>query len=149
MNTENWNGIELDITERKQAEIDLKEALEESLLRQKEISALLEASQSIPLYKTFDEAARKIFDICKELIGAKSGYVALLSENGAENEVLFLDAGGLPCDVEPELPMPIRGLREVAYRNKEVAYDNDFANSQWACLCRRVTFNLKTSYLLH
>jgi PAS domain S-box-containing protein len=99
--------------------------------RQKETSALLKASKSIPLCKTFGEAARNIFDICKELIGACSGYIALLSEEGEENEVLFLDAGGLPCDVNPELPMPIRGLREVAYRTQNVAYDNDFMESKW------------------
>ena len=33
----------------------------------------------------------------------------------AVEQVLFLDAGGLPCDVDPALPMPVRGLRaEVA-----------------------------------
>lgn len=124
-------AIGVDVTERKQAETRLKDALEDAHLRQKEISALLEASQEIPLCATFKDSAHKIFDICKELIGARSGYVALLSENGKENEVLFLEAGGLPCDVDSELPMPIRGLREVAYRTKDVAYDNDFSSSQW------------------
>jgi PAS domain S-box-containing protein len=124
-------AIGVDVTERKQAETRLKDALEDAHLRQKEISALLEASQAIPLCATFEDTAHKIFDICKELIGARSGYVALLSENGKENEVLFLEAGGLPCDVDSELPMPIRGLREVAYRTKDVAYDNDFSSSQW------------------
>jgi PAS domain S-box-containing protein len=120
-----------DITERKQAEADLRAALEEAHQRQKEVTALLSASKRIPLSKTFDEAARQIFDICKDLIGAKSGYVALLSEDGKENEVLFLEAGGLPCDVDPELPMPIRGLREVAYRTNDTAYDNAFADGRW------------------
>ena len=45
----------------------------------------------------FLELARAIFDYCKDLIGATSGYVALLSDSGEENEVLFLEAGGLPC----------------------------------------------------
>lgn len=119
------------ITDRKEAENKIKEALEEATLRQREIAALLEASQAIPLCRTFEEAARKIFDICRELIGAKSGYVALLSEDRSENEVLFLDAGGLPCTVDPELPMPIRGLREVAYRTGKAAYDNNYVDSKW------------------
>ena len=67
----------------------------------------------------------------KKLVEAKSGYVALLSSDGSENKVLFLESGGLPCDVDPELPMPIRGLREIAYRTNDVAYDNDFMNSEW------------------
>jgi hypothetical protein len=65
------------------------------------------------------------------LINAASGYVALLSESGAENEVLFLEAGGLPCDVDPELPMPIRGLRSIAYHKRKAVYDNDFMHGEW------------------
>ncbi len=57
--------------------------------------------------------------------------MALLSEDGSENEVLFLEAGGLPCDVDPELPMPIRGLRQKAYEEHRAVYDNHFMDSQW------------------
>jgi len=120
-----------DVSERKRSESILDKALEEAHLRQKEISTLLKASQAIPVSKTFNEAARSIFEACKNVIGARSGYVALLSEDGEENEVLFLDAGDLPCDVNPELPMPIRGLRELAYKTQDVAYDNDFMRSPW------------------
>ena len=95
------------------------------------LSILMEAFRYIPLCKTFEDAAKEIFEQCKRLTGAQSGYVALLSENGEENEVLFLDAGGMPCDVDPSLPMPIRGLREIAYNTKEVSYDNAFAESPW------------------
>ncbi len=95
------------------------------------LPVLLEAFQHIPLCKSFEDAAKMIFDQCKQLTGARSGYVALLSADGEENEVLFLDAGGLPCDVDPDLPMPIRGLREVAYRTQAVAYDNEFPESPW------------------
>jgi PAS domain S-box-containing protein len=42
-----------------------------------------------------------------------------------------LDSGGLPCDVDPSLPMPVRGLREVAYRAGKTVFDNDFSNSEW------------------
>ncbi|MCA1792717.1 MAG: PAS domain S-box protein [Desulfobacteraceae bacterium] len=91
----------------------------------------MEAFRYIPLCKTFDDAAKHIFDHCKRLTGAHSGYVALLSENGEENEVLYLDADGFPCDVDPNLPMPIRGLREAAYKTKKVVYDNAFPESPW------------------
>jgi len=65
------------------------------------------------------------------LIGATAGYVALLSKDGTENELLFLDAGGLPCTVDPSLLMPIRGLREQAYRTGKIVYDNHFSKSEW------------------
>ena len=47
----------------------------------------------------------------REATGAPSGYIALLSEDGEENELVFLESGGLPCSVDPELLMPVRGLR--------------------------------------
>ncbi|MDI6644216.1 MAG: histidine kinase dimerization/phosphoacceptor domain -containing protein [Methanobacteriaceae archaeon] len=57
--------------------------------------------------------------------------MALLSEDGTENEVLFLDSGGLECNVDPELPMPIRGLRGKAYETGKAVYDNNFLKSPW------------------
>ena len=37
----------------------------------------------------------------------------------------------MPCAVDPELPMPIRGLRATVYETHEAAYDNDFMQSAW------------------
>jgi hypothetical protein len=71
--------------------------MEETGKRELELAALLAASRSVSEFRSFREAARAIFDIAKELVEASSGYIALLSEDGEENEVLFLDAGGLPC----------------------------------------------------
>jgi signal transduction histidine kinase len=96
-----------------------------------ESKKLLEAASIVLQSEQFPEAAKAVFDIAKDLTGASSGYVALLSEDGSENEVLFLDAGGLPCTVDENLPMPIRGLREVAYRENRPAYDNGFMSSKW------------------
>ena len=69
--------------------------------------------------------------MCCEMTDARSGYVALLSEDGSENEVLFLESGGMPCSVDENLPMPIRGLRSESYRTGKPAYDNNFMNSEW------------------
>lgn len=112
------------------------ERLKEELRKYKEEAetktlALSSASKSVLKLEDFNTTARSIFDSCKELIGATAGYVALLSEDGMENEVLFLDAGGLPCTVDPSLPMPIRGLRGIAYEEGKVVYDNNFLKSKW------------------
>lgn len=102
----------------------------EALQKERDQYALmLEATRSIPLAKHFEASARTIYDVCKSLIGATCGYVALLTADGSENEVLFLDDGGLPCDVDPSLPMPIRGLRAEAYHSNQVVYDNRFNTS--------------------
>jgi len=126
-----YERVQQELAERKRAEEALHNALEESRQRQAEISALLEGSRAVLEYREFEEAARSIFDSCKSLIGATGGYVALLTEDGTENEVLFLDSGGRPCTVDPNLPMPTRGLREVAYRTAKAVYHNDFSKSEW------------------
>ncbi len=96
-----------------------------------ELGFLLEAVKSVLEFESFPKTARQIFLQAKKLTGATAGYVALLSKDGQENEVLFLDAGGTACTVDPALPMPVRGLRAEAYRLKEPVYDNDFTRSQW------------------
>jgi PAS domain S-box-containing protein len=82
-------------------------------------------------HREFSAAARSIFDSCKGLIGATAGYVAMLSRDGTENELLFLESGGLPCSVDTTLPMPIRGLRALAYQSGKAVYENAFASSEW------------------
>jgi GAF domain-containing protein len=111
--------------------VRLKDVIQESSKHEKELKALMYGSKAVLNLKTFTESARAIFDHCKDLIGAASGYVALLSDSGQENELLFLEAGGLPCNVDPELPMPIRGLRAEAYKYNKAVYHNDFMNSEW------------------
>jgi len=110
----------------------LETALHTSRQRQAEIEALLEGSQSILRYRRFEETARAIFDACRRVTGAGAGYIALLSKDGAKNDVLFLDSGGAPCAADPSLPMPLRGLREKARREKRAVFQNDFPRSQWA-----------------
>ncbi|MCF8082255.1 MAG: GAF domain-containing protein [Deltaproteobacteria bacterium] len=112
-------------------ERQVAETAEEASQRTKELSALMKGSKVVLEEKRFIDSARAIFDYCKDLIGATSGYIALLTDDGMENEVLFLESGGLPCDVNPSLPMPIRGLRAEAYQKNLAVYHNDFMHSEW------------------
>jgi len=124
-------GVAEDISERKEAEQSIHSALKESQRHSAETESLLEGARAVLENREFQDAAKSIFDICKNITGATAGYVALLSKDGTENEVLFLDSGGRSCTVDPELPMPIRGLREEAYRTGKAVYHNDFSNSEW------------------
>jgi PAS domain S-box-containing protein len=112
-------------------EDSLRRTLNDLQKRQAEISAMLEASKAVHEYHDFESSAKAIFDICKNLIGATSGYIALLSTDGTENEVLFLDSGELPCTVDPKLPMPVRGLRAEAYHKTKAVYHNNFSKSKF------------------
>ena len=119
----------------KKENIRLKEQLKQLQVKhtktESDMTELLNATFSILETNNFQKTARKIFDACARSIGAKAGYVALLNEEGDENELLFLESGGMPCTVDHNLPMPVRGLRAEAYETGKVVYDNDFMNSEW------------------
>ncbi|MEW6429550.1 MAG: GAF domain-containing protein [Thermodesulfobacteriota bacterium] len=97
-----------------------------------EFHSLVHAAKAVLAHDSFHGSARVIFDQAKRLTGATAGYIALLSDSGMENEVLFLDDGGLPCSVDPNLPMPIRGLRALAYRQCRTVVENAFPASEHA-----------------
>jgi hypothetical protein len=115
-------------------EAELDRVRDEAATCRAELLALTRSAHSVLRERDFATTARAIFDHCRDLIGATSGYVALLSSDGSENEVLFLEAGGLACSVDPSLPMPIRGLRADAYHEKRAVYDNRFMASEHAKL---------------
>ncbi len=119
------------VISRRRAQADLERALGQSRRYASECKALLDASKSVIQTDDLEHAARRVFDICAGLLGATAGYVALLSEGGEANDVLFLESGGRECTVDPDLPMPLRGLRNEAYTLGRVVYDNDFSNSPW------------------
>ena len=96
------------------------------------IEALREGSRQVLARTDFKETAQAIYTILKKYLGTLGGYVALLSKDEQTNELIFLDAGGLPCRVDPTLPMPVRGLRAESYRTGKVVYDNHFTESPWA-----------------
>jgi K+-sensing histidine kinase KdpD len=93
--------------------------------------ALADVHGSIFSLGSFDTTARMIFDACRAATGATAGYVAMLMPDANEQDVIFLEAGGLPCTVDPSLPMPVRGLRAEAYTTKKPVFLNDFMASDF------------------
>jgi len=132
---ENLKDLEERIRTLEEENSSLKEMLKEkpdyNNVSVSNINLLLNASYSILETNNFQVTSRNIFDACSKVIGAKAGYVALLSEDGMENELLFLEDGGINCTVDHNLPMPIRGLRAEAYKSGKVVYDNNFMKSDW------------------
>lgn len=110
---------------------DLENVIRESRKKEEQINGLLRCARAVLRSTSFLKTAREIFDVCCELTGARSGYVALLNDSGEENEVLFLESGGLECTVDPDLPMPIRGLRSESYRTGKPVFNNTFMKSEW------------------
>jgi len=120
-----------DITIQKHKHDVMQQAIEESRRSEAHLSSMFESARAILTTKDFPSAARHIFDSVSSLIGSSAGYVALLADDGRENELVFLESGGRPCYVDPALPMPIRGLRAQSYSLNAVVFENDFMNSQW------------------
>ena len=112
-------------------EDELSRCQEETACLHSLFDAFLEGLKSLLNHQRFKEIARSLLDLCKKQIGAQAGYIALSREGGIENELLFLDSGGFPCKVHPDLPMPVSGLGEQVYAAAEPAYENDFENSEW------------------
>jgi len=119
----------LDITDRKQAEADLRNALETAKQRQAEVSALLDGARVVLQYQKFEDAAQAIFFSCRKLLGATAGYLALLNREHGDGERLFFDPGGLNGNIDESLFSRLDGLREKAQRTGETVYDNNFGAS--------------------
>jgi len=56
----------------------LCQAIQELSIREKELNVIMSGAKAVLEQKGFKESARAIFDYCKDLIGATSGYVAHL-----------------------------------------------------------------------
>ncbi len=117
--------------QRLRGEEELHKEFQEATERQQEVLALLESAKAVLTYQDFEKAAEAIFYSCKNLIGATLGYVALKSSDGTQSKAIVLDIGELPCNVDPSLPTPIRGLCAESYDSGKPVYDNDFAKSKW------------------
>ena len=95
-----------------------------------EARALLKAAYALLAHHNFIDSAREIFEQCRNLLGATAGYVALLSDDGMNNEVILLEEGDYDCSVDPDLPMPIRGFRSDVYNQRKTSYVNDFMDRE-------------------
>jgi len=110
---------------------ELQRALDELGQVKSQTDALLVCARAVLKYHNFEDAARIIFDCCKKLVGAQAGYLSLSGSDGAENEIVLLEAEGQPYKVDPDVSMPILGLPAEAYRSGKTVYDNDYADSKW------------------
>ncbi|MCP4105185.1 MAG: response regulator [Desulfobacteraceae bacterium] len=113
----------------KHTEDALRNALEQSQHRVDEVSALLTGSRTVLEYRHFRDAVQKNFSACTSIIGATAGYVATLSSEGTENEILFLESENRPYTVDPDLPS-VRDFRAEACKYSKTVYDNNFSGGE-------------------
>jgi PAS domain S-box-containing protein/putative nucleotidyltransferase with HDIG domain len=123
-----------DITRIKRTEEKLLHSLGAAIQRQTEVTGLLEASRIVLSETSFETAVEDIYTLCKSLIGAAAGYVALFTAAGLEEQVIASDPGGLPDAVAAELPRLRREMPGEAHPLNRPVWQNDLAHSKWARL---------------
>ena len=120
-----YMGSQRDVTRRNELEAERQMA-------QRDTAALLEATRAMLQRNDFRQAARAIFDVCAGHLGAPVGYLALMSEDGQQDELQLVETGGAPSTVDATAPLPIRGLRAEVYEAARAVHDNAFQSSPTA-----------------
>ncbi len=117
---------------------DLSRALDELGLQRddaqktaRERDALLRATRTVLTEPRFELAAGQIFELCRELVGAKVGYFALHSQGQPIEVGLALEQVGVTYPVARDRPTPVPGPDEGANGGGGVLCDNDYAPSEW------------------
>ena len=121
-------GANRDVTEQKQDQDRLKEAFEETKSREFQMAMLSNSAQAVMEARSFEAAAKGVFEACLRATGATAGYVTLLDKEKNESKALLLETGNKKCSVARDTPMPLRGLREKAHKGKKAIVENDFSS---------------------
>ncbi len=119
-----------DIKERKKTEQALINIIKETNARREEITALLESSRLILEHKDFEEVARKIFEICRRLINASSGFISLVEDN--KSIIIFSRTGGRKAADEAAFMKFANALLEKLHSSGETILINNISSSEFA-----------------
>lgn len=121
-------GLGRDISERRRAEEALRNMVRETNARREEITALLESTRIVLEHDTFEETASDIFKLCKKLVGASVGYVALFG--GAASELVIVEPESLREGFQTEGHMRASALHGTDFTLGRPMIDNAFAASE-------------------
>lgn len=116
-----------DISERKRAEEALRNMVKETNERREEITALLESTRMVLERSEFEGTARDIFRLCKKLIGATAGYVAVYAETGSD--LLVVDPEYLREDFASAEYLPVSALHGKDFSLGRAFIENSVATS--------------------
>jgi PAS domain S-box-containing protein len=114
-----------DVTDRKQLEIELAEAIEELKQSNLETVGLLSSARSVLESDNFKQAARYILKRALKLIEAQCGHLSALDSQGEMQNVLWFEPGEQVCDLDPSQDIPVTGLHRRVYNMKRAFFRND------------------------
>ena len=125
-----YRGTNRDITDSLDMQEQLFQSVVESSKRKLEITALLNGVNAILNPVDLNESVKTIFKYCKDLVGAKLGYITLLDKD-KQNELFLISNLKEDKSNLKGVFLPINGLIELAYRTQKTIYNNDFKNSEY------------------
>lgn len=123
-------GLGRDVTERRRTEDALHNMIRETNQRREEITALLESTRLVLGHERFEETAHDIFYLCKNLVGAGAGFVALISEK--LTEVVIVDPESLRDDFLLVGHLPLESLAGRGFEPGKPFIENAVASSPLA-----------------
>lgn len=116
--------ITYDITERKMAEINL-------IKKNNEVQSLLNAATLVLDLENFEITARKLISHCKDLIGADSGFVALLNRDDSDDRVTLIESSDNIYIADSDPPQLVKDLYGQVYKSGKPLYRNKFSKTEW------------------
>ncbi|MBN2108151.1 MAG: PAS domain S-box protein [Deltaproteobacteria bacterium] len=114
-----------EVVVRKQAEDALRVALQESQRSGAETAALLQASRAVLSYHGFAEASQSILDICMQLAGAASGFIARIVSGPDGEKFLQYGAVRLPEGFSSSGGMSLAGLYLESFKERAPRFRNE------------------------
>lgn len=120
------SAIGRDVSERRRADEALRNVIRETNERREEITALLESTRFVLENTDFAVAAREVFDLCRKLIGARAGFLALIDRDGGAPQVLLAEPADSRRAFEFVAARPDVMSAERSFLAGRASYDNAF-----------------------
>ncbi len=123
-----------DITERKRSEKAFNEVIRHLKRSHAQTQALLKGTKALLENRDFQKSLRDLYFAGRDLIGATSGFVVLVSGDGSQREFLLFDKEGLEFKDDVQSGVPIEGIFAQTCESGKVVFDNNFSQSESAKL---------------
>ena len=126
--------ITRDITDRKELERELAEAIEDLKRTNLETRSMLDSARALLEKADFAEAARSILENAMRLVGSETGFLSILDEDGAKQRVLCCDSDSSERSLQATVDIPLTRLELRACKERRTVYKNDPVLGAWSVL---------------
>jgi len=121
-----------EVTESRRTGEALRAALQDTRMRRAESMGLLAAARAILGSADLNASMQGIFEACKNLLGATAGIAVLKTTEEDEAEVVLLDLGFHPSEVDATRPISLTRVSRRIFGTGEAFFINDFGGSELA-----------------